>query len=1187
MADEGPQPPSKICHYSGPLHELWASVASGEQSGSYRGLVPSHYSHTSPLHASLILEQLNVQRYYGAFCDIVLRVEDVDVRLHKCVLAASSARLQTMVYSMRQECGDLLTLKDVSLPGFWPILDYIYTGVLKLDNGTVQEVLMAAQLLEIRDVEKICLEYVKIIQNGGSSSSNSSGTTPASPADTKLQNSRLDKGINGNNVVVTTPNSSSIATVPPPLFTLNTSCVTNGQYLTPISPVQSGEPPDKQNACNMTALNATPTPQPAPIQQHTMLASTSEDLSRTATPNQMPHTPNPAPVPPPIQGSAPPGGNPSTAMGFPSLPVAPSPSHVPSAVTAIINGNMSNASTAQVTVPTQTTSAYQMTHLEQSFPLVHMASNHGNVLPRGFPGMPIDTNYVEDYLKLIESFQGESQQLAQQVQQYHQQQQQQQQNMPHHAQQQPIQVPLSHHGLPAGVTSSEPNTPQNGTRLQVTTMPQPEYINITPQSYEVPSSIEPQPAVRDPLKLPQVGGALMPTTTTTGCACNPTTTSAQQNTRVRTYSNTRCSTNPIGHMSAEEVRRTVLNVLSKFDDDDDDDDDEADANDGSHEDEMRKKDVKESVPPLTSFLNFTPLAPVKQVETTEDRAAPSSVCDSQELYGDLQIVSSDSDNGENEPGNGDAGIYGDSLETSGTETSSHLTSNDEEARKDSILMKIRKSAMKSFLPNDGTENNAFNASKDNENLIHVGDVEINLNMDPLQEKPSTESDGQKPNQVKKVKKEVPKDSLVQQEAVFKDTVKDPNMLNRPLKKRIRLRLKKKFQCNKCGREFVRADALESHLEQHEKCALLSCHVCNQKFARVSEMTRHMRDHTAEFFRCQHCESEFQSSKDYKQHMDSVHKEVRAFSCTYSGCQYRAARLSNLEKHMAIHADMKRYHCNRCGKSFAQPNGLRSHQKSCLQERGYLCDICGAKFNYLQSMKSHRLLHTGEKPYECSDCGAKFTDPRNLKRHRRIHDNLYPYKCPQCEKRFRHSNSLKAHTNTHERKKAGQEFDFELVRKRLDDQFMAMTPNSSVTTQNAENCRTPNIDTKPSSSSERVEMVSKQDLCAARTGNGIKNMRRKQPVVSTVVSDVDKQRLESYLEMQSNSVELQNKPDSHQLTSQNVEFLESRLKAENSFNVNNQIAHESQSKLQQDFSASTSHSLDKRRKPGPEFSLSLI
>jgi len=119
------------------------------------------------------------------------------------------------------------------------------------------------------------------------------------------------------------------------------------------------------------------------------------------------------------------------------------------------------------------------------------------------------------------------------------------------------------------------------------------------------------------------------------------------------------------------------------------------------------------------------------------------------------------------------------------------------------------------------------------------------------------------------------------------------------------------------------------------------------------------------------------------------------------------------------------------------------------------------------------------------------------------------------------------------------------------------------------------------------MVSKQDLCAARTGNGIKNMRRKQPVVSTVVSDVDKQRLESYLEMQSNSVELQNKPDSHQLTSQNVEFLESRLKAENSFNVNNQIAHESQSKLQQDFSASTSHSLDKRRKPGPEFSLSLI
>ena len=53
-----------------------------------------------PEHSAILLEKLNAQRYYGAFCDVIIRVEDCDFKLHKCVLAATSSKLQTLMYGV-------------------------------------------------------------------------------------------------------------------------------------------------------------------------------------------------------------------------------------------------------------------------------------------------------------------------------------------------------------------------------------------------------------------------------------------------------------------------------------------------------------------------------------------------------------------------------------------------------------------------------------------------------------------------------------------------------------------------------------------------------------------------------------------------------------------------------------------------------------------------------------------------------------------------------------------------------------------------------------------------------------------------------------------------------------------------------------------------------------------------------
>ena len=124
-------------------------------------MMPRPYTQTFPNHGRQILDQLSVQRYYGSFCDIVVRVEDVDFKVHKCVLAASSCKLQTLMCSMHQDSGDVLSLKDLTMNGFRVVVEYMYSGVLRLDAALVQEVLVASQYLELRDVEKACLEFYK------------------------------------------------------------------------------------------------------------------------------------------------------------------------------------------------------------------------------------------------------------------------------------------------------------------------------------------------------------------------------------------------------------------------------------------------------------------------------------------------------------------------------------------------------------------------------------------------------------------------------------------------------------------------------------------------------------------------------------------------------------------------------------------------------------------------------------------------------------------------------------------------------------------------------------------------------------------------------------------------------------------------------------------------------------------
>ena len=114
-------------------------------------------------HSQQVLSALNYQRFYGYHCDLTLCCGDDKYKAHKCILSACSAKLQQMVNGMARD-ADILPIESVSSSGFKLILDYIYTGVLKLDGVNVLDLFAIAQRFELKDAEKQCNDYYK---NGG------------------------------------------------------------------------------------------------------------------------------------------------------------------------------------------------------------------------------------------------------------------------------------------------------------------------------------------------------------------------------------------------------------------------------------------------------------------------------------------------------------------------------------------------------------------------------------------------------------------------------------------------------------------------------------------------------------------------------------------------------------------------------------------------------------------------------------------------------------------------------------------------------------------------------------------------------------------------------------------------------------------------------------------------------------
>ncbi|XP_037005402.1 actin-binding protein IPP isoform X2 [Artibeus jamaicensis] len=119
-------------------------------------------SFSSDKHAQLILAQINKMRNGQHFCDVQLQVGKETFKVHRLVLAASSPYFAALFTGgMKESSKDVVQILGIEAGIFQILLDFIYTGVVNISVNNVQELIVAADMLQLTEVVNLCCEFLK------------------------------------------------------------------------------------------------------------------------------------------------------------------------------------------------------------------------------------------------------------------------------------------------------------------------------------------------------------------------------------------------------------------------------------------------------------------------------------------------------------------------------------------------------------------------------------------------------------------------------------------------------------------------------------------------------------------------------------------------------------------------------------------------------------------------------------------------------------------------------------------------------------------------------------------------------------------------------------------------------------------------------------------------------------------
>ena len=219
-----------------------------------------------------------------------------------------------------------------------------------------------------------------------------------------------------------------------------------------------------------------------------------------------------------------------------------------------------------------------------------------------------------------------------------------------------------------------------------------------------------------------------------------------------------------------------------------------------------------------------------------------------------------------------------------------------------------------------------------------------------------------------------------------------------------------FKCQFCETSFDSIRARRKHEAVHDADSDKTCDECGKMFRKLSQLNLH-KEYAHRDLKCQHCEKQFDTVKKLKDHERRHLRDKEGFPC--SQCDRVLKTSSGLKLHRAKHTGQYKFCCDVCGRGFMSKAILDEHMGRHTQEKRYTCDVCGKMFVFNSTMRIHRRWHDNPLPYKCKICGQKFRHTSLLSVHRRrMHTGERPYKCPYCALTFTVSNCLKRHVVLH-------------------------------------------------------------------------------------------------------------------------------------------------------------------------------
>lgn len=108
-----------------------------------------------------LLGELGRQFESGLFCDVRLTVDGRSFSAHRNVLSAATPYFRAMFSSDLEEANvRTVTMHEVSAPVLEKLLRFIYSGVIHINCDDAQDILAAADMLELTAVVDLCCKFL-------------------------------------------------------------------------------------------------------------------------------------------------------------------------------------------------------------------------------------------------------------------------------------------------------------------------------------------------------------------------------------------------------------------------------------------------------------------------------------------------------------------------------------------------------------------------------------------------------------------------------------------------------------------------------------------------------------------------------------------------------------------------------------------------------------------------------------------------------------------------------------------------------------------------------------------------------------------------------------------------------------------------------------------------------------------